>query len=200
MPDETPGTGSPEKLPERKYGWSDLFVPPEEDPRDYGPVSGERETLLSYLRAYRRTLELKCLELDPAAMAARSVPPSDLSLLGLVRHMAEVELHWFRRVMAGEEAPWIYRTKEDRVAAFTGAVADPGVVEEAWVTWRAQVAFADDFLERNPELGVVGVYEHGGEREELELREVLVHMIEEYARHCGHADFLRERIDGRIGH
>lgn len=199
MPDQPPGDEHPETLPERQFGWSNVFVPPEEDPRDYGPVSGERDTLLSYLRAYRHTLELKCQGLEAAAMAARSVPPSDLSLLGLVRHMAEVESHWFRRVMAGEYVPWIYRTAEDRDAAFTGVAADARVVEDAWATWRAEVEFAEDFVERNHDLGLIGVFEHRGKREELALREVLLHMIEEYARHCGHADLLRERIDGRIG-
>ena len=199
MPEELPAYDSPEMLPERKFGWKNVFVPPGEDPRDYGPVSGERDTLISYLRAYRQTLELKCRGLDAAAMAARSVPPSNLSLLGLVRHLAEVESHWFRRVMAGEDAPRIYRTDEDRDAAFTGAVADPRVVEHAWTAWRAEVEFADGFLERNEDLGAIAVFEHRGRREEAALREVLLHMIEEYARHCGHADLLRERIDGRIG-
>ncbi|MDA8396555.1 MAG: DinB family protein [Actinomycetota bacterium] len=199
MPDELPEYESPATLPERKFGWSNVFLPPEQDPRDYGPVSGERETLLSYLHAYRQTLELKCAGLDASAMAARSVPPSNLSLLGLIRHMAEVEHHWFRRVMAGEDAPRIYRTEKDRDAAFTGAVADQAVVDEAWATWNAQVAFAEEFVENHDDLGVIGVFEHGGTTEELALREVLLHMIEEYARHCGHADLLRERIDGRVG-
>ena len=199
MPDELPTYEPSATLPERKFGWSNVFLPPEQDPRDYGPVSGERETLLSYLRAYRQTLELKCEGLDATAMAARSVPPSDLSLLGLIRHMAEVEHHWFRRVMAGEDAPRIYRTDGDRDAAFTGAVADRAVVDEAWETWKAQVSFAEEYVETHDDLGVIGVFEHRGKREELALREVLLHMIEEYARHCGHADLLRERIDGRVG-
>lgn len=73
----------------------------------------------------------ECEGLDAEQLARRSVPPSDLSLLGLVRHMADVERHWFRQVLAGEDAPPVFRTGEDREAAFHGAVAGRRVVEEA---------------------------------------------------------------------
>jgi hypothetical protein len=115
-----------------------------------------------------------------------------LSLLGLVRHLAEVERGWFRERMAGQDAPPHYRSDTDRNGDFDGAVPDPEVVAEAWDTWRAEVAFADRFVAEAPDLDLVG--RHGDV-----LREVLVHMIEEYARHNGHADLLRERIDGRVG-
>jgi uncharacterized damage-inducible protein DinB len=183
----------------RVFGWWDMFVPPEEDPRSQAPTRGERETLISYLRAYRQTLELKCAGLDAAGMAAQSVPPSNLSLLGLVRHLADVERHWFRRVMAGEDVPRIFGTVEDRDAAFNGAVADPAVVDEAWAAWRAEVAFAEQFVDDAPNMDIIGTSaSHEGDVE-LELRDILVHVIEEYARHCGHADLLRERVDGRVG-
>lgn len=173
-----------------------MFVPPEEDPRSQAPTVGERATLLSFLQAYRQTLELKCAGLDAAALASRSVPPSDLSLLGLVRHLADVERYWFRQVLAGEDAPAIFRTEDDRDAAFEGALADPSAVSEAWAAWRTEVAFAEQFVDGAPDLEVSGTR---WDDEEISFREVLVHMIEEYARHCGHADFLRERIDGRVG-
>ena len=182
-------------MTERKY--PDVWVDPEDDPREGGPRLGdERSTVVEYLRAQRLTMEMKCDGLDAAAMANRSVPPSTMSLLGLVRHMAEVERAWFRRRMAGEDAPVLYRTAEDRDADWNGAVADPAVVAQAWDAWRAEVAYAQKFVADAPDLDVIGHVEDWGE---VSLREVLVHMIEEYARHNGHADLLRERIDGRVG-
>jgi hypothetical protein len=179
----------------RVFGWSDMFVAPEEDPRYYGPLSGERDTLTAYLRDYRLTIELKCAGLDAEGMARRSVPPSNLSLLGLVRHLAEVERHWFRQVLAGEDIGWVYRREDNRGAAFDDAVADPAVVTAAWAAWREEVDFAERFAAAAPSLDITGT-DQGAE---ISLREVLVHMIEEYARHAGHADLIRERVDGRVG-
>ncbi|MFG2617737.1 DinB family protein [Streptomyces sp. NPDC048507] len=173
-----------------------MFVHPEEDARSDGGFSGERKVLAGYLRDQRLTLELKCGGLDAGAMARRSVPPSDLSLLGLVRHLAGVEQKWFRGVMAGEDVRRHYRSEREPDGEFAGAVADPAVVAQAWATWRAEVAFAERLVAGAPDLGVTGEVAGGGR---MELREVLVHMIEEYARHNGHADLLRERIDGRVG-
>lgn len=172
-----------------------MFVHPDDDPRSDGGFEGERATLVGYLRDQRLTLEMKCSGLDAAAMARRSVEPSNMSLLGLVRHMAGVEQGWFRRVMAGQDVPRHYRSDTDPDEDFNGAVPDPEVVAQAWDLWRAEVAFAERFVAEAPSLDVTG----GDAQEPVSLREVLVHMIEEYARHNGHADFLRERIDGRVG-
>jgi uncharacterized damage-inducible protein DinB len=187
--------------PERRFAWSDMFVHPDEDPREQGDeFQGERATLVRYLRDYRLTLELKCSGLDAAAMARRSVEPSNLSLLGLVRHLAGVEQYWFRIVLAGQDEPRHYRSDGDRNGDFDGAVPDPEVVAEAWDTWRAEVAFAEKFVDEAPDLDVSGTFQRGEyDSGTISLRQVLVHMIEEYARHMGHADFLRERIDGRVG-
>jgi uncharacterized damage-inducible protein DinB len=178
-----------------------MWADPEQDPREQGdPPSGERDTLVRYLRDYRLTLEMKCAGLDAEAMARRSVPPSNLSLLGLVRHLAGVEHSWFQIVLAGQDLPRLYRTAESPNADFEGAAPDPEVVADAWNTWRAAVAFAEKFVDEAPSLDVAGEVDddvHG--RVGMPLRSVLVHMIEEYARHMGHADFLRERIDGRVG-
>jgi hypothetical protein len=106
--------------------------------------------------------------------------------------MAAVEQTWFRIRMAGRDVPRPYRSEADRDDDFNGAVADPAVVAEAWRVWRGEVAFADQYVAEAPDFDHVG---HNGHV----LRGVLVHMIEEYARHNGHADFLRERIDGRVG-
>jgi hypothetical protein len=179
-------------VPERRFGWSNMFLAPEEDPRDQSDHSGERATLIGYLRFQRQTLELKCSGLDPEQLARRSVPPSNLSLLGLVRHMAGVEQAWFRLRMAGEPGSRHYCSDGDDDGDFNGAVADPEVVAEAFDRWRREVAFAEQYVDQASDLDLVGEQGHV-------LRDVLVHMIEEYARHLGHADFLRERIDGRIG-
>jgi uncharacterized damage-inducible protein DinB len=188
------------ELPERQFGWWDMFVHPDEDPREQGGrFTGERATLVRYLRDYRLTLEMKCAGLDAEAMARRSVPPSNLSLLGLVRHLAGTEQAWFRIVLAGQDVPRLYHSETDPNGDFNGAVADPAVVAEAWDTWRSEVAFAEKFVDEAPDLDVCGHFDNGHDSGDMALRSVMVHMIEEYARHMGHADFLRERIDGRVG-
>ncbi|MBO0829959.1 MAG: DinB family protein [Streptosporangiales bacterium] len=152
----------------------------------------ERSTVLDYLRRYRLTLELKCADLDAEQLARRSVPPSTMSLLGLVRHMAEVERNWFRREMARQDAPPLYYTAADRELDWNGAFPDPEVVADAWRAWHEEVAFAERFVADHTDLDMRGATG-------VQMRDVLVHMVEEYARHCGHADLLRERIDGRVG-
>ena len=182
---------------ERRFGWSNLFVAPEEDPRSVVPSVGEWATLIDFLTGCRQTLELKCRDLDDEQMARRTVPPSNLSLLGIVRHMADVERYWFRQVLSGQDAPRRYRTVEDHDADFNGARADPDVVADAWDAWREEVAFAEGYVEGFPDLDATVPLP--GEEDEIAVREVIIHMVEEYARHCGHADLLRERIDGRVG-
>jgi uncharacterized damage-inducible protein DinB len=138
---------------------------------------------------------MKCADLDAEQLARRSVPPSTMSLLGLVRHMADVERNWFKRVMVGEHAPPLYYTKESPDDDWDGARADDELVADAWQAWRDEVSFAEEYVNRTEDLGTMGSH-HG---EAVPLRDILVHMIEEYARHCGHADLLRECIDGRVG-
>jgi uncharacterized damage-inducible protein DinB len=175
---------------------ADRFLDPGSDPREGGPQLGdERATLNEFLRGQRLTLQLKCDGLDAGQLARRAVEPSTMSLLGLVRHMAEVERAWFRRRFAGHDVPRRYQTDADPDADFNGAVADPAVVAEARAAWREEIAFAEQFT-RDHDLGFVGCDSEG---DPVSLRELLVHMIEEYARHNGHADLLRERIDGHIG-
>jgi Protein of unknown function (DUF664) len=186
---------------------ADMFTadgkPSEADPREQrARLAGERTTLTEALRCQRLTLELKCEGLDADAMARRAVEPSTMSLLGLVRHLAEGERSTFRNLMAGENAPPLYCSEHDRDGDFDGAVADNDVVAEAWRTWREEVDFAERFVASAPDLDVTAadpLNQHGSGGGSISLREVLVGMIEEYARHMGHADLLRERIDGRIG-
>jgi uncharacterized damage-inducible protein DinB len=177
--------------------WMDMAL----DPRFVTGTQpeGERATLLYFLRRYRLAMELKCADLDAAQLASRSVPPSTMSLLGLIRHMADVERLWFRRVMAQSDAPPLYWSEDVPDADWLGAIADPAVVDNAWRAWRDEVAFAEQFVNDSPDLGVKSVKGVNRDDTSVALRSVLVHMIEEYARHCGHADLLRERIDGRVG-
>jgi uncharacterized damage-inducible protein DinB len=176
---------------------ADYFVPADVDARIRGPfVADERATYLAHLRRQRQTLELKCAGLDAADLARRSTEPSSLSLLGLVRHMADVERGWFRVVMADLDAPPHFRTAADHDAAFNDAAPDPDQIARAWEIWRAEAAFADEFIVAAPSLDITGTHRDG---DAVSLRWVLVHMIEEYARHLGHADLLRERIDGKAG-
>ena len=181
--------------------YPDMWVDPDDDPRETEVEAGdERAMLLDYLRYYRLTVELKCADLDAEQLARRSVPPSTMSLLGLVRHLAEDERH-MRRVMAGEDAPKIYATEEDRDGDWNGAVADPAVVEDAFGRWRSEIEATDRFVAGVPDLGTMnaGASDLGPDGADLSLRDMLVAQVAEYARHCGHADLLRERIDGRVG-
>jgi hypothetical protein len=180
-----------------------MFLDLTDDPRENGPTLGdERTTLVEALRCCRLTLEIKCSGLDAEAMARRSVEPSTMSLLGLVRHLAEQERRTFREMMAGQDAPPLFCSDTDRDGDFDGAVADPQVVAAAWDAWRAEVEFATRFVAEAPSLDITGedpLNLHGSGGGSMSLREVLVGMIHEYARHTGHADLLRERIDGRVG-
>jgi uncharacterized damage-inducible protein DinB len=177
----------------------DMFIEPGKDPRTDPPGDGsELATLTGFLDWYRKTLQLKCSGLDAEALARRSVEPSKMSLLGLIRHMADVERGWFRWFMAGEDVPDRYSSKADPDGDWDGAEPDPAVVEEAWQAWREEVAFAEQFVAAAPGLGLAGKRVDSW-RGKLSLRWVLTHVLEEYARHIGHADLIRERIDGAVG-
>jgi uncharacterized damage-inducible protein DinB len=176
-------------LPAPTFGWSDMWAAPEDDPRTEAGPTDERSLLLRYLANYRLTLELKCSGLDAEQLARRSVPPSNLSLLGLVRHLATVEQYWFRIALDGQRVARLYRGEGND--EFDDAVGEPACVEAAWSDWRAEIAHAEAYADTH-DLDSTGP-------EGDTLREVLLHLIEEYARHSGHADLLRERIDGRIG-
>jgi uncharacterized damage-inducible protein DinB len=153
----------------------------------------ERTVLTAFLDYQRATLLWKCEQLDGEALARQGVPPSPLSLLGIVRHMAVVEWSWFERVFSGSDVPCPISLDEDRDADFNDleparAMDDIELFQRTCEDSRAIVAAA-------PGLDV----EAARAREPIALRWILVHMIEEYARHNGHADVLRERIDGAVG-
>jgi len=175
----------------------DMFIDPDQDPRGDAPLRGdERETLTGFLRWQRMTLELKCAGLTSEQLARRAVPPSSISLLGMIRHLADVERGWFRRRLAGQDAKPLFRSKASPDGDFDDVVPTGEAVAEAWAAWRTEVAFTDDFIAAAPDLDVAAEEEWRGA---ISLRWILVHMIEEYARHNGHVDLLREQIDGAVG-
>ena len=164
------------------------------DDRVYPPFEAdERATLTAFLDYQRATLALKCDGLSDDQLRERAVPPSSLSLLGLVRHMAEVERNWFRPVLGGEEMAGIFSSDLNWEASFCdAATAD---VAEAFRLWRAECDHARELVAAAPSFDVRGFRSRGF----VSLRWVMTHMIEEYARHNGHADLLRERLDGSTG-
>ena len=153
----------------------------------------ERTMLTAFLEYHRQTLLMKCAGLTADELRTRGVPPSSLSLLGLVRHLADVERGWFRRGVAGEDAPPIFYTQANPDDDFDRV--DGADIDEAFATWRAEAARSREIVDAAPTLEVT--FERRGEV--FSLRWVLVHLIEEYARHNGHADLLRERLDGQTG-
>jgi len=172
--------------------YPDMWVDPDQDPRNTAGVSpdGELATLQDYLNDYRLTLLLKCQGLDAEQLARRSVPPSTMSLLGLLRHLAEVERDWRGWISVGEPPSRLYGPSN---ADFEEAVADQAMVDAAYADLAREQAATDAALAEHPDLGTrLG-------KDGIAVRELLVHRIEEYARHCGHADLLRECIDGRVG-
>jgi uncharacterized damage-inducible protein DinB len=177
---------------------TNMWTAPEDDPRSYGNPVGEKATYREYLGNYRLTIKMKCEGLDAGQLARRSVPPSTLSLLGLVRHLAQVENHWFERVLQGRTgSPRLYKREDDPDGDFSAAHPDPAAVEDAFATWAAEIAKADHWLDALEEAGLGR--EVPVDDGTVAVRDVLVHVIEEYARHAGHADLLRECIDGRTG-
>ncbi|WP_338675296.1 DinB family protein [Streptomyces sp. SCSIO 30461] len=158
-------------------------------------TAGERDMLEGWLDFHRETLALKCVGLDDKQLREPSVPPSDLNLLGLVRHMAEVERHWFRRILVGEDVSPLFYTEEDPDGDHHVTTDDTW--EQAHGAWQNEISRAREHTApRSLDDLSAGTSKSG---EQFNLRWIYVHMIEEYARHNGHADLLRERIDGATG-
>ena len=174
--------------------YPDMWTDPDDDPRNSngggaGP-EGELATLQDFLRDYRLTLRMKCEGLDAEQLARRSVPPSTMSLLGLLRHLAEVERDWRNWISDADPLPKLYGGSD---ADFDEAVADQALVDAAYADLEREQGALDAALAGHPDLG-----ERLG-KDGIAVRELMVHRIDEYARHCGHADLLRECVDGRVG-
>ena len=155
-------------------------------------LAGDRESLDSWLDFHRATLLAKCEGLDDQQLRTRSVPPSSLSLLGLVRHMTEVERSWFRRELLDEEAPPLYCSDDNEDGDFDDV--DAADVAADFTRFREEMEHCRKVAAEHTDLDAIGKRQRHGS--DVSLRWIYVHMIEEYAQHNGHADFLRERIDG----
>ncbi|MCT2278171.1 DinB family protein [Micromonospora chalcea] len=166
------------------------------DTERIGPplLAGERESLRAFLDFHRATLALKCEGLTDEQLRRPASPPSTLSLLGLVRHMAEVERTWFRRVIAAEDVPLVWSHTGDFQQAYDARDAD---VAEAFEAWQREIEHARRIEREAASLDVTGHQARWGE--DVSLRLVMLHMLHEYARHNGHADLIREAIDGAVG-
>ena len=154
------------------------------------PLTGEDRPLLEgYLAWHRALLRRKCAGLDGEQLAQRSVPPSNLSLLGLVRHMAKVERTWFRERIDGQDLEPLYDPALGVDADFEAV--DPDHAREDYERLLEECRLADEALAAASYADIIA-----SRAGAMSVRAVVVHMIEEYAQHNGHADLLRERIDG----
>ena len=158
-------------------------------------TADEKTTLTEFLDYYRVVFRRKVEDLDEAQSRIR-VAPSDLDLLGMTRHLADVERWWFRFVFTGEVDALVYETDADPDADWHHGPADH--LSAALEQFDAEVRRAGEIVAAAADLDSIGVFVTG-RRGPISLRWILVHMIEEYARHCGHADYLRQFIDGVTG-
>lgn len=157
-------------------------------------TADERTNLESWLDFYRATLAMKCTGLTEQQLRTAAAPPSPLTLLGLVQHMTEVERNWFRRAMTGTDVPAVYET-DGNTGHDGGFTPSHGTsFESAYTTWQDEIATARQNC-TGLDLERTSAFTYG----DVSLRWIYAHMIGEYARHCGHADLLRERIDGSTG-
>ncbi len=157
-------------------------------------TGGERPMLTVWLDFERATLLWKCEGLDGAALARRTVPPSALSLLGLVRHMAAVEWWWFDHIFTGSSSPELISTVDDIDADFNDIDPDRAQAELDLFGRQCEVSRAIAAAAASLDVASVST-----EKPTVSLRWIMIHMIEEYARHNGHAALLRELIDGTVG-
>jgi uncharacterized damage-inducible protein DinB len=157
-------------------------------------TGGEREALRQWLDYHRATLARKCQGLGDEQLRERSMPPSALTLLGLVRHLAEVERTWFRRVFEDNDVPLIWSDSMDFQAAYDSSGSTRA---EAFAAWEDEVARSRAIEAASPSLDRVGHQPRW--QKDVSLRFVMNHVLLEYARHNGHADFLREGVDGETG-
>lgn len=167
-----------------------------DDPRPPVPlVGGERELLGAYLDWHRQTFEIKCAGLAPGQLSDRALPPSTMSLHGLLRHLSGVERWWFRIQFAGEDVPLLYYTDDDPDQDFDTLDGD---VAEAFEVWRDECRRSRAIVAAASSLDDTGTHLATGKP--VSLRRIMIALIAEYARHDGHADLLRQRIDGATGH
>ena len=163
-----------------------------------GPQADERDMLNGWLEHHRAILLWKCDGLTDEQLRQRSVPPSSMSLLGLIRHMTDVERAWFQEVFLAEDKPPLYETSGDPDGDFNGV--DDADVAAAFSAFEAECDASRQAAAAAADLDVLSKYRMERTGEQFSLRWILTHMIEEYARHNGHADLLRETVDGTTGY
>lgn len=167
-----------------------------DDERPEPPYAGdERSTLVGFLDFQRATLEWKCDGLSDEQLRHRSVPTSAMSLLGIVRHLAEVEQQWFRISLDGQD-PSLHYWHRGPDGSDTDWEVETADVADSFRVWREEVELARQVVADSESLERSFDHPYDGR---VTLRWILTHMIEEYARHNGHADLLREAIDGAVG-
>ena len=168
--------------------WSD-------DRRKPIPMTGsELEILTGFLDNHRTLFEQKCAGLTHAEMSTASIPPSTMSLHGLLRHLSGVERWWFQIQFAGDDVPMLYYTDDDPDQDFESLDGD---IEATFEVWRRECDRSREIVAAAGSLEATGTTKSGNE---FSLRWLLVDMIAEYAQHNGHTDLLRERIDGKTGY
>jgi uncharacterized damage-inducible protein DinB len=170
------------------------WTAPQADRKPVPPVADEHQMLEAWLDFHRQTLLAKCAGLTADQLRQRAVPPSGLSLLGLVRHMAEVERAWFRRRVNGEDAGFLFSSEADPDGEFDHV--EEADAERDLATYLAEVEAARQAAAGHD---LDETFYHTRREVDMSVRWAYLHMIEEYARHNGHADLLRERTDGTTG-
>ncbi len=172
------------------------MTPP--DRRTHPPLAAdETATLLGFLEFHRQTLAWKCAGLTPQQLATRAVPTSELTLLGMVRHLAAVETGWLVGFggLSSDVWPDVVRDRDEQFRVDPATVTQ-GDVDAAWATWHAAGDAVRTVVDRLP---LDTADRPWGRDDEFSLRWILLHLVEEYARHNGHADLIREAIDGVTG-
>ncbi|MFI1951500.1 DinB family protein [Streptomyces xinghaiensis] len=163
-------------------------------------TADERTGLEAWLEFQRETLAVKCRDLTDEQLREAAVPPSNMTLLGLVRHLAEVERNWFRRILLGEDVPPVFGGAADLSETDGGFDLGDGLGrDEVFARWRAEIDSSRKICAAHGLEDTGLLPPNPGVEGPVNLRWIYVHMIEEYARHNGHADLIRERVDGVTG-
>lgn len=178
------------EIPEKNFSpiWTDDRRPP------INRTGTELEILTGFLDNHRIQFEQKCAGLTHEQMSAAGVPPSTMSLHGLLRHLSGVERWWFQIQFAGDDVPMLYYSDDDPGQDFDSLEGDIGA---ACDVWHRECARSREIVAAAATLDETGTSKRDGSK--FSLRWLLVDMIAEYAQHNGHVDLLRERIDGRTG-
>lgn len=166
----------------------------DDDRRPIPRIASERESLTAYLEHYRTTVEMKCRGLTPEQLGRRPVAPSPLSLHGIVRHLGSTERWWFQQNFERRDVPFLFFTVDEPELEF-GPPADADFQADL-ETWRSECAVFREIVAAHDLDDTVRPLDW---YEDVDLRWLMLHMITEYARHCGHIDLIREGIDGQVG-